>query len=82
MRTQGFCLQDLDLLDRCHEPASAAALAGAKKLVARGIIRRDEHVVALLTGHLLKDSQTGMPQSLGTQVIEPTLAAVKQALAM
>jgi threonine synthase len=62
------------------EPASAAALAGVKKLVARGIIRRDERVVAVLTGHLLKDSSTGIPQSVSEQAIEPTLDAVKRAL--
>lgn len=62
------------------EPASAAALAGAKKLVARGLIRRDERVVAVLTGHLLKDSSTGIPQALTGQAIPPTLDAVKRVL--
>jgi threonine synthase len=62
------------------EPASAATLAGAKKLVERGIIRRDEKVVGILTGHLLKDSHTGIPQTISGQVIQPNLAAVKQAL--
>lgn len=62
------------------EPASAAALAGAKKLVARGLIRRDERVVAVLTGHLLKDSSTGIPQALTGHAIEPTLDAVKRVL--
>jgi threonine synthase len=62
------------------EPASAAALAGAKKLVARGLIRSDERVVAVLTGHLLKDSHTGIPQSVTGQAIAPTLDAVKRAL--
>jgi threonine synthase len=62
------------------EPASAAALAGAKKLVERGIIKRDERVVGILTGHLLKDSHTGIPQSLTGQAIAPTLDAVKRAL--
>jgi threonine synthase len=37
------------------EPASAAAVAGARKLVAQGTIRPDETVVAVLTGNLLKD---------------------------
>ncbi len=37
------------------EPASAATLAGIRRLVATGVIRRDEHVVAVLTGHVLKD---------------------------
>ncbi|MCC6125505.1 MAG: threonine synthase [Pirellulales bacterium] len=37
------------------EPASAASVAGAKKLVAEGVIRPDEQVVCILTGHQLKD---------------------------
>jgi threonine synthase len=37
------------------EPASAASLAGARQLVERGIIRSGERVVAVLTGHILKD---------------------------
>lgn len=37
------------------EPASATTVAGTRKLVEQGIIRRDETAVAVLTGHLLKD---------------------------
>ncbi|MGQ9574235.1 MAG: threonine synthase [Thermoguttaceae bacterium] len=37
------------------EPASAASVAGAKRLVAEGLIGRDERVVCILTGHHLKD---------------------------
>jgi threonine synthase len=37
------------------EPASAATLAGIKKMTAAGTIRRDESVVAILTGNVLKD---------------------------
>ncbi len=37
------------------EPASAASVAGARQLVEEGIIGRDERVVCILTGHLLKD---------------------------
>jgi threonine synthase len=37
------------------EPASAAAVAGVRRLVAEGVIRRGESVVAVLTGHVLKD---------------------------
>ncbi|HYT03813.1 MAG TPA: threonine synthase [Gemmatimonadales bacterium] len=37
------------------EPASAAAVAGARRLVREGVIRPGERVVAVLTGHLLKD---------------------------
>ncbi len=37
------------------EPASACSLAGARKLVDAGIIRKGETVVGILTGHILKD---------------------------
>jgi threonine synthase len=37
------------------EPASAASVAGARALVARGAMRRDARVVCVLTGHVLKD---------------------------
>jgi threonine synthase len=37
------------------EPASAATLAGIKKLTSSGAIRPDEDVVAVLTGNVLKD---------------------------
>jgi threonine synthase len=45
------------------EPASAAAVADAKKLAASGAIAKDERgprVVCILTGHLLKDPDTTM----------------------
>jgi len=37
------------------EPASAATLAGIRKLIKEDIIRRNQDVVAVLTGNLLKD---------------------------
>jgi threonine synthase len=37
------------------EPASAATLAGIRKLTANGVMRADEDVVAVLTGNVLKD---------------------------
>jgi threonine synthase len=37
------------------EPASAVTLAGLKKLLRRGFVRKDETVVLVLTGNLLKD---------------------------
>ncbi len=37
------------------EPASAATVAGIKKLVEQGEIGTDEFVVGILTGHMLKD---------------------------
>jgi threonine synthase len=44
------------------EPASAASVAGVKKLVEYGIIDRDERVVCVVTGHLLKDPETVIRQ--------------------
>lgn len=38
------------------EPASAATVAGTKKLVEQGIIGADETVVGISTGHILKDT--------------------------
>ncbi len=38
------------------EPASATTLAGLKNLVAKGIVPADATVVAILTGHVLKDT--------------------------
>jgi threonine synthase len=37
------------------EPASAASVAGARKLRREGVIAASERVVCILTGHLLKD---------------------------
>lgn len=37
------------------EPASAASLAGVRALRARDVIAADDRVVAVLTGHILKD---------------------------
>ena len=46
------------VIGRCGigcEPASAATLAGIRKLTAAGTIKRDADVVAVLTGNVLKD---------------------------
>ncbi|HUV79634.1 MAG TPA: threonine synthase [Candidatus Bathyarchaeia archaeon] len=39
------------------EPASAASIAGLKKLVEMGVVERDERIVCITTGHLLKDPE-------------------------
>ena len=39
------------------EPASAASLAGLRRLVREGVVRPDETAVGVLTGHLLKDTE-------------------------
>lgn len=38
------------------EPASAASLAGLRKLVANGVVNASDRVVCILTGHQLKDA--------------------------
>jgi threonine synthase len=62
------------------EPASAATLAGVRKLVERGVIKRDERVVGVLTGNLLKDSKTGIPQESDDLAVEPSVGAVRSVL--
>lgn len=60
------------------EPASAATLAGIRKLTAAGVMRRDADVVAVLTGNLLKDPDyiyryhTGQLEAPGGGLIRPT----------
>jgi threonine synthase len=48
------------------EPASAASVAGVKKLRRRGVINNDEDVVCILTGDLMKDSDITIQYHLGT----------------
>jgi threonine synthase len=48
------------------EPASAVTLAGIKKMVAAGTINPDEDVLAILTGHVLKDPDYTVNYHRGT----------------
>ncbi|MGA9348715.1 MAG: threonine synthase [Anaerolineae bacterium] len=75
------------------EPASADAVARARKLTQAGVIRRDHRVVVVLTGYLLKDPEATIAYHRGELegiapayanrplTVEPTLAAVREALA-
>jgi threonine synthase len=60
------------------EPASAATLAGLKKLVRSGFVRDGETAVLILTGHMLKDVDYIMQarQRSSREPIEPDVAAV------
>ncbi|NDJ61368.1 MAG: threonine synthase [Chloroflexi bacterium] len=74
------------------EPASGCSLAGARKLVAAGVIKPHETVVGVLTGHVLKDpdvtigyhentlegTSAAYPNQIHTA--EPTLEALRQIL--
>jgi threonine synthase len=57
------------------EPASAASVAGVRKAVREGLIRPGERVVAVLTGHLLKDPGATLDYHLGRlEDIQPAYA--------
>ncbi len=72
------------------EPASAASVAGVKKLAAEGVIRPGDRVVAVLTGHILKDpglllryhqeSDPPPPRANRPIEIEASLSAVEKVL--
>jgi len=52
--------KDIDNSGIGCEPASASTLAGLRKLVNKGIIKKDEMVVLILTGSLLKDPEASI----------------------
>jgi threonine synthase len=62
------------------EPASAASVAGLRKMAAQGALDPDATVVAVLTGHGLKDPHTAERQVPGVIESAPTLGAVAVAL--
>jgi threonine synthase len=53
------------------EPASATTVAGIRKLVAAGKIKPEESVIAVLTGHVLKDPDYVSHYHRGTLALEP-----------
>ena len=65
------------------EPASAASLAGARKLRAEGVIAPGERVVCVLTGNILKDPDAIIARSPERALVEVDAepAAVEAALA-
>ena len=64
------------------EPASAASVAGTRRLIQEGIISAGARVVAVLTGHLLKDPDSVTQYSPNRPIeIEPRLADVERVLA-
>jgi threonine synthase len=72
------------------EPASAASVAGVKRLVAAGTIKPTDRVIAVLTGHILKDPDALLhyhremdPPPVGANrpiEIEPTIDDVARVL--
>jgi threonine synthase len=72
------------------EPASAAAVAGLRALVRRGVVQPSQRVVVVLTGHVLKDpgallqyhrdTEPAPPGANRPVEIEPSLAEVERVL--
>jgi threonine synthase len=62
------------------EPASAATLAGLKKLTRSGFVRREDSVALILTGHCLKDPEYTLDQHKPALAMEADAAAVVRML--
>jgi threonine synthase len=62
------------------EPASAASVAGVRKVVGEGRIDSGATIVAVLTGLGLKDPDTGMTLTTAPLEAEPSVASVRGAL--
>lgn len=62
------------------EPASAASVAGLIKLRKAGVIGKDERVVCVTTGHLLKDPETVIKMCDKPVEIDATKEAIKKAM--
>lgn len=64
------------------EPASAASIAGLKKLVLAGKIDPDEKVVCITTGHGLKDPQIVVEKYAKPIEVDAELIAVEQLIGL
>ena len=82
--TDAEILEAKRIIDRAGvgcEPASAASVAGVRRLVAEGVIGPDEDVAAILTGNILKDPEILLQnQQTDIREVDPTLASIEAAL--
>ncbi len=62
------------------EPASAASFAGLRKLSTQGLFKGNEMVVAILTGHGLKDPESAAKVPKKELTVEPTKEAIAGAI--
>ncbi|HEX6314380.1 MAG TPA: threonine synthase [Gemmatimonadaceae bacterium] len=62
------------------EPASAASVAGVRHAISSGLISRSESVVAVLTGHLLKDPDTPLSRPGALLEVDASLGAIEGAM--
>ncbi len=64
------------------EPASAASIAGLKKLVRMDEIERDERIVCITTGHLLKDPERVIKICEAPKEVDADVDVVRKMLKM
>ena len=62
------------------EPASAASVAGIKKMAEEGLLDKDERIVCVVTGHLLKDPETVIRQCESPTEIDADLESLLSVL--
>jgi threonine synthase len=62
------------------EPASAASVAGIRRLAEEGALDRDERIVCVVTGHLLKDPETVIAQCEPPIEIDADISSLLSAL--
>ncbi|MCL2550470.1 MAG: threonine synthase [Methanimicrococcus sp.] len=62
------------------EPASATSVAGLRKLVEAGLISKNETVVCVTTGHLLKDPEEVISVCAEPVTVEANLDALRKAV--
>lgn len=91
--TQGayVCVDDMAILQAIQdlareegvfaEPAGATAYAGLVKALDAGLLKASDRVLVLNTGSGLKDVRAAMQAAGDAQVIQPTLDALKDAVA-
>ena len=60
------------------EPAAAAAVAALKKIQAGALLKPNDQIALLITGHGLKDVDAAMKNIRMPAAMEPTLAALEQ----
>jgi len=64
------------------EPASAAGVAGVRRLAADGRLHRSETVVCVLTGHGLKDPDAVQPEEGSLTPVAPDIGAIRRAMGL
>lgn len=81
--TDGQILDAKKLVDEAGvgcEPASAASIAGVRALVGQGVIKQSDRVVAVLTGHVLKDPEIVVQRGPRVVEIDPEVKSLEKAM--